>query len=48
MCARQRTRNHTSHNIMRSMCPECGQLIDAQVLIRDGARYLRKRCPEHG
>ena len=23
-------------------------MVDAQVLIRDGAVYLRKRCPEHG
>jgi uncharacterized radical SAM superfamily Fe-S cluster-containing enzyme len=30
------------------LCPECRQVIDAQVLIRDNAVYLRKRCPEHG
>ena len=23
-------------------------MVDAQVLIRDGAMYLRKRCPDHG
>ena len=48
MPAKQRTRNHVFYGITRSMCPECGQIIDAQVLIRDGAVYLRKRCPEHG
>jgi uncharacterized radical SAM superfamily Fe-S cluster-containing enzyme len=45
---KQSTRKHVFHDITRSMCPECGQIIDAQVLIRDGALYLRKRCPEHG
>lgn len=32
----------------RSLCPECKQVIDAQVLLRDNKVYLRKRCPEHG
>ncbi len=45
---KQRVRNHVFHEITRSLCPECRQVIDAQVLIRDGAVYLRKRCPEHG
>jgi uncharacterized radical SAM superfamily Fe-S cluster-containing enzyme len=43
-----RTRKHIFHDVTRSTCPECGMIIDAQVLIRDGALYLRKRCPEHG
>ncbi len=46
--ARQAIRNHIFHEITRSLCPECKKLVDAQVLIRDGAIYLRKRCPEHG
>ncbi len=41
-------RNRVFHEITRSLCPECRQVIDAQVLIRDGAVILRKRCPEHG
>ncbi|MGD9099527.1 MAG: radical SAM protein [Anaerolineae bacterium] len=45
---RQPVRNHIFHEITRSLCPECRQVVDAQVLIRDGAVYLRKRCPEHG
>ncbi len=45
---KQGVRNHVFHEITRSLCPECRQVIDAQVLIRDGAVYLRKRCPEHG
>ena len=46
--AKQPVRNHIFHEITRSLCPECRRVIDAQVLIRDGAVYLRKRCPEHG
>ena len=36
------------HDLTRSICPECRQVIDAQVLLRDDKVYLRKRCPEHG
>ena len=32
----------------RSLCPECKQVIDAQILFRDGQVIMRKRCPEHG
>ena len=46
--ARQTVRNHIFNEITRSLCPECRQMIDAQVLIRDGAVYLRKRCSQHG
>ena len=42
------TRNHIFHETTRSLCPECRQLIDAQVILREGAVYLRKHCPEHG
>jgi pyruvate/2-oxoglutarate dehydrogenase complex dihydrolipoamide dehydrogenase (E3) component len=45
---RQPVRNHVFHAITRSLCPECRRVVDAQVLIREGAIYLRKRCPEHG
>lgn len=45
---RQPVREHIFVELTRSLCPECCQVIDAQVLIRDGAVYLRKRCPEHG
>ncbi len=30
------------------MCPECREVVDAKVLIRDRAVYLRKYCPKHG
>ncbi len=45
---KQPVRNHIFHELTRSLCPECRRVIDAQTLIRDGAVYLRKRCPEHG
>ncbi len=46
--AKQAIRNHIFYELTRSLCPECSQIIDAQVLIRDGAVYLRKYCPKHG
>ena len=46
--SKQAVRNHVFHEITRSVCPECRQVIDAQVLIRDSAVYLRKHCPNHG
>lgn len=48
MTSRQPVRDHIFHGMTRSLCPECAQVIDAQVLIRDDAVYLRKRCPDHG
>lgn len=32
----------------KSICPLCKVVVDAQVNIRDGKVYLRKRCKEHG
>ncbi len=46
--AEKATRPHVFHGITRSMCPECRKIVDAQVLIRNGAVYLRKYCLEHG
>ena len=34
--------------LTRSICPECKAVIDAQILLRDGKVFMRKRCPEHG
>lgn len=48
MPGKQPIRDHIFHEITRSLCPQCRRVVDAQVLIRDGAVYLRKRCPEHG
>ncbi len=46
--AGQQVRDHIFYEVTRSLCPECRRVIDAQVLFRDGAVYLRKHCPEHG
>lgn len=32
----------------KSICPVCKCVVDAQINIRDGKVYLRKRCREHG
>lgn len=33
---------------VRSLCPECRAVIDAELVERDGAVWMVKRCPEHG
>lgn len=45
---RPRPEGEILHETTRSICPECRTVIDAQVLLRDGGAYMRKRCPEHG
>jgi uncharacterized radical SAM superfamily Fe-S cluster-containing enzyme len=30
------------------MCPECKRIVDAEVHLKDGKVFMRKRCPEHG
>ncbi|MEJ7599628.1 MAG: radical SAM protein [Kofleriaceae bacterium] len=32
----------------RSICPQCKQVIDAHIVLRDGAVWMQKRCPKHG
>jgi len=34
--------------VARSLCPVCGRLVDADVLVRDGRVFFRKFCPDHG
>lgn len=31
-----------------SICPECGKIIEATLVERDGKVYMDKECPEHG
>ncbi|MBA7649025.1 GTP 3',8-cyclase [subsurface metagenome] len=45
---KQGVRNQVFYELTRSLCPECRQVVDAQILIRDHAVYMRKHCPEHG
>lgn len=33
---------------VRSICPECGALLDASEFAEDGKVYMRKRCSKHG
>jgi len=40
--------DYVFYELTRSICPECRRVVDAQVLLRDGKVYQRKRCPEHG
>jgi len=32
----------------KSICPRCGQVIDAKTYAEEGKVYIRKTCPEHG
>jgi len=40
--------DHVFYELTRSVCPECRRVIDAQVLLREGGVFMRKRCPDHG
>src|SRR5262249_15145807 len=40
--------DHVFYELTRSVCPECRRVIDAQVLLREGRVFMRKRCSDHG
>ena len=40
--------NYVFYELTRSICPDCRRVIDAQVVLRDGKVYMRKRCPQCG
>ena len=40
--------DYVFYELTRSICPECRQVIDAKILLRDNKVYMRKRCREHG
>ncbi|MBS1966581.1 MAG: radical SAM protein, partial [Chloroflexi bacterium SZAS-1] len=44
----KRDADYIFYELTRSICPECRRVIDAQILLRAGKVYMRKRCPEHG
>lgn len=44
----KRDADYIFHELTRSICPECKAVIDAQIIIRSGKVYMRKRCPVHG
>ncbi len=33
---------------VESLCPECGKIIQASILERNGKVFMEKTCPEHG
>jgi hypothetical protein len=45
---RKRDRDEVFVEYTKSICPVCKVVVDAQVNIRDGKVFLRKRCREHG
>jgi uncharacterized radical SAM superfamily Fe-S cluster-containing enzyme len=45
---RKRDRDEVFVEYTKSICPVCKAVTDAQVNIRHGKVYLRKRCREHG
>ena len=44
----KRDRDEVFVEYTKSVCPVCKAVVDAQVNIRDGKVYLRKRCRDHG
>ncbi|MBI4318602.1 MAG: radical SAM protein, partial [Chloroflexi bacterium] len=40
--------NYVFYELTRSVCPECRQVIDAQIILRNNRVYLRKLCADHG
>jgi uncharacterized radical SAM superfamily Fe-S cluster-containing enzyme len=32
----------------RSICPSCKKVIDAHIVLKDGAVFMQKKCPRHG
>jgi uncharacterized radical SAM superfamily Fe-S cluster-containing enzyme len=44
----KRDRDEVFVEYTKSICPVCKVVVDAQVNIRDGKVFLRKRCREHG
>jgi hypothetical protein len=44
----KRDRDEVFVEYTKSICPVCKVVVDAQVNIRGGKVYLRKRCKEHG
>ena len=40
--------DYVFYELTRSVCPKCLEVIDAQILIRNGRVEMRKRCPKHG
>ena len=46
--AQKRTADSVFYELTRSLCPECKQVIDAQIHLKENRVIMRKRCPNHG
>ena len=44
----KRDADYIFHDFTRSLCPDCRNVIDAQIILRDNRVFMRKRCPDHG
>ena len=44
----RRDRDEIFVECTRSICPVCRAVVDAEVNVRHGKVFLRKRCPDHG
>ncbi len=44
----KRTADSIFYELTRSICPECKQVIDAQIHLKDNKVFMRKRCKTHG
>ena len=44
----KRTADSIFYELTRSLCPECKQVIDAQIHLKEGKVFMRKRCATHG
>ncbi len=42
------TADYVFYELTRSICPDCRRTVDAQVILRTGKVYMRKRCLAHG
>jgi uncharacterized radical SAM superfamily Fe-S cluster-containing enzyme len=40
--------DHVYYSMTKSLCKTCKTDVDAKIVIRDGAVYFDKFCPEHG
>ena len=41
-------RDHLFLEFTKSVCPDCGEVIDAHILIKNGKVLMKKRCMKHG
>jgi hypothetical protein len=44
----KRDRDAAFFSYTRSICPTCKGLIDAHIVLKGGAVWMQKKCPQHG